>query len=82
MTLEKLRARRETLKSQLSALDQRIAKTERFAAEAEQRELVKIIQQRGIKPAALRALLDEPAAAAGLEPAVDSQSQTQKAEAI
>lgn len=65
MNLDKLKQQRETLKTRLAAVDAKIAKAERAAREAEQRELVKLIQSRGITAAQLSQLLDTPAGVAG-----------------
>lgn len=59
MNLEKLRAQRENLKSKLSEVDAKIGKVEREAREREARELVKLIQSRGITAAQLSAMLGE-----------------------
>jgi len=55
--IAKLRAKREILKNQIAAIDARIAKIEREQREHEQREIVKLIQSRGITAAQLAALL-------------------------
>jgi uncharacterized protein YlxW (UPF0749 family) len=58
MNLEKLKARREKLAAQIKQIDAELAKAERAQREAEQRELVKLIQSRGITTARLAAILD------------------------
>lgn len=58
MNLEKLKTRREKLVSQLKEIDAAISKAERAAREQEQRELVKLIQSRGITVAQLSQLLN------------------------
>ena len=55
--IAKLRAKRESLKTQIAQIDARIAKIEREQREHEQREIVKLIQSRGITAAQLAALL-------------------------
>lgn len=55
--ISKLRARRETLKNKLAALDARIIKIEREQQEAEHRELLKIIKSRGLTVAQLQQML-------------------------
>lgn len=58
MNIEKLKQQRESIKAKLSAIDAKIAKAERAARDAEQRELVKLIQSRGISVARLSQMLD------------------------
>lgn len=58
MNIEKLKSRREKLVSQIKQIDAQLAKAERAQREAEQRELVKLIQSRGISVARLSAILD------------------------
>lgn len=65
MSIEKLKTRREKLVSQIKQIDAQIAKAERAARAAEQRELVKLIQARGISVARLSQLLDTTSAAPG-----------------
>lgn len=57
MNIDKLKSQRETLKTKLAEIDARIAKAERAARDAEQRELVKLIQSRGISVARLSQIL-------------------------
>lgn len=64
MNLDKLKQQREAIKTKLAGIDAKIAKAERAAREAEQRELVKLIQSRGISVARLSQMLD---AAPGVE---------------
>lgn len=64
MNLDKLKQQREAIKTKLAEIDAKIAKAERAAREAEQRELVKLIQSRGISVARLSQMLD---AAPGVE---------------
>lgn len=64
MNTDKLKSRREKLASQIKLIDAQIAKAERSAREAEQREIVKLIQSRGISVARLSQMLD---AAPGVE---------------
>lgn len=65
MSIEKLKTRREKLVSQVKQIDAQIAKLERAARDAEQRELVKLIQSRGISVARLSQILDASSAAPG-----------------
>lgn len=65
MSIEKLKTRREKLVSQIKQIDAQLAKAERAAREAEQRELVKLIQSRGISVARLAQILDATSAAPG-----------------
>lgn len=58
MNIEKLKTRRETLVAQIKQIDAQIAKAERAAREQEQRELVKLIQSRGLTVAQLSQLLN------------------------
>lgn len=64
MNIDKLKQRREKLAAQIKRIDAALAKAERAAREAEQRELVKLIQARGVSLARLSQLLD---AAPGVE---------------
>lgn len=57
MNLDKLKQRREKLASQIKLIDAQLAKAERAQREAEQRDLVKLIQSRGISAAQLSQLL-------------------------
>lgn len=57
MNTDKLKSRREKLASQIKLIDARIAKAERAARDAEQRELVKLIQSRGISVSRLSQIL-------------------------
>lgn len=65
MNIEKLKARREKLFSQIKEIDSQLAKAERAAREAEQRELIKLIQARGISAAQLSKILDATPRVAG-----------------
>lgn len=65
MDISKLKTRREKLTSQIKQIDAEIAKIERAAREREQRELVKLIQSRGISVARLSQILDTNSAAPG-----------------
>ena len=58
MNIVKLKTRREKLIQQVKQIDSQLAKAERAQREAEQRELVKLIQSRGITTARLAAILD------------------------
>lgn len=58
MNIDKLKTRRETLVAQIKQIDAQIAKAERAAREQEQRELVKLIQSRGLTVAQLSQLLN------------------------
>lgn len=58
MDIAKLKQRREKLMSAVKQIDARISKLEREQREAEQRELVRLIQSRGITPAQLSQILD------------------------
>ncbi|MEW6133096.1 MAG: DUF4315 family protein [Pseudomonadota bacterium] len=58
MKIDKLKAQREKLKAQFAEVDAKIAKAEKAAREAEQRELVRLIQSRGITAAQLSQFLD------------------------
>lgn len=57
MNIDKLKTRREKLTQQIKQIDAQLAKAERAQREAEQRELVKLIQARGISVAQLSQLL-------------------------
>lgn len=63
MSIEKLKTRREKLAAQIKQIDAQITKIERVARESEQRELVKLIQSRGISAAQLSQFLAAPGAA-------------------
>lgn len=65
MDITKLKTRREKLVSQIKEIDGQIAKFERAQREAEQRELVKLIQARGISAAQLSKILDATPGVAG-----------------
>lgn len=65
MDITKLKTRREKLVAQIKEIDSQIAKVERAAREAEQRELIKLIQARGISAAQLSKILDATPGAAG-----------------
>lgn len=58
MNIDKLKTRREKLTQQIKQIDAQLAKAERAQREAEQRELIKLIQSRGITTARLAAILD------------------------
>lgn len=58
MSIEKLKTRREKLTQQIKQIDAQITKIERAARESEQRELVKLIQSRGVSVARLSQILD------------------------
>lgn len=58
MNLDKLKQRREKLVSQIKQIDAHLAQIERVARESEQREIVKLIQSRGISVARLSQILD------------------------
>lgn len=58
MTIDKLKQQRESLKSRLAAIDTKIAKMARSQREAEQREILRLIQQSGITVARLSQMLD------------------------
>lgn len=61
MSIEKLKTRREKLAAQIKQIDAQLAKAERAARESEQRELVKLIQSRGLTAAQIsRLLVDAP----------------------
>ena len=62
MNLDKLKAQRETLKTKLAAIGAKIAKTEREFRERDARELVHLIQSRGLTAAQVSQLLDKPEA--------------------
>jgi hypothetical protein len=57
MKLDDLKAKREKLAARLKALDAKIAHAEKQAREQEQREILKLLQSRGITAAQLAALL-------------------------
>lgn len=65
MSIEKLKTRREKLTHQIKQIDAQLAKAERAQREAEQRELIKMIQSRGITVARLSQILDTTNPAAG-----------------
>ncbi|MDA8256592.1 MAG: hypothetical protein M0Z99_13300 [Betaproteobacteria bacterium] len=58
MTLEKLKQQRENLKTRLTAIDAKIAKAEREAKEREARNLVKLIQSRGLTAVQVQAMIE------------------------
>lgn len=58
MTLEQLKAKREALKNRLVALDSKIAKFGQAEREREQRDLLKLIQSRGLNAKQLSQILD------------------------
>jgi hypothetical protein len=58
MKIDELKAKREKLIARLKALDAEIARAERAAREAEQREMLKLLQSRGITAAQLAELLN------------------------
>jgi len=58
MKLEQLKQKREKLVARLKALDEQIARAERIAREQEQREMLRLLQSRGITVAQLAELLD------------------------
>lgn len=62
---EKLKTRREKLVAQVKQIDANLAKIERAGRDAEQRELVKLIQSRGISVARLSQILDASSAVPG-----------------
>lgn len=57
MNLDKLKQQRETLKTKLAAVEAKIAKAEREFRERDARELVKLIQSRGLSAAQISQLL-------------------------
>jgi hypothetical protein len=57
MKLEVLKQKREKLAARLKALDAEIAHAEKQAREQEQREMLKLLQSRGITAAQLSELL-------------------------
>lgn len=59
MNLGKLKAQRETLKTRLATIDAKIAKAEREFRERDARELVRLIQSRGLTAAQVSQLLDK-----------------------
>lgn len=58
MNTDKLKTRREKLIAQIKQIDAQLAKAERAARDAEQRELVRLIHARGISVARLSQILD------------------------
>ncbi len=64
-TIEKLKTQREKLVAQVKHIDVQMAWFVRATREAEQRELVKLIQSRGISVARLSQILDATSAAPG-----------------
>lgn len=65
MNLDKLKQRREKLASQIKEIDAQLAKIERAEREREQRDLVKLIQSRGLTVAQISRMLDASGEAAG-----------------
>jgi hypothetical protein len=59
MKLDELKHKREKLTARLKALDAEIARAERAQREAEQREILKLLQSRGITAAQLSSILDK-----------------------
>lgn len=57
MSIEKLKEQREVLKTKLAAVDAKIVKIERETKEREARELVKLIQSRGLNAKQIEQLL-------------------------
>jgi hypothetical protein len=58
MKIDDLKAKREKLTARLKALDAQIAHAERAAREQEQREMLKLLQSRGVTAAQLSELLN------------------------
>jgi predicted transcriptional regulator len=58
MKIDELKQKREKLAARLKALDAQIAHAERAAREQEQREMLKLLQSRGITAAQLSELLN------------------------
>jgi predicted phage gp36 major capsid-like protein len=58
MKLDELRQKRDKLTARLKALDAEIARAERAQREQEQREILKLIQARGLTAAQLEKLLN------------------------
>jgi predicted transcriptional regulator len=59
MKIDELRQKREKLTARLKQLDAQIAHAERAAREQEQREMLKLLQSRGITAAQLSSILDK-----------------------
>lgn len=59
MNIDKLKQRREKLVAQIKQIDAQLAKSERAARDAEQREIVKLIQSRGLTAAQIARFLDK-----------------------
>lgn len=55
--IAKLKARREALKAQIAKIDARIAKIEKAEAEAQAREVLRVIRQHGLTAEQVEALL-------------------------
>jgi hypothetical protein len=58
MKLDELKMKREKLTARLKAIDAEIARAERAAREQEQREMLRLLQSRGITAAQLSELLN------------------------
>jgi flagellar biosynthesis/type III secretory pathway chaperone len=58
MKLESLKEKRQKLVARLKAIDEQIARAERAAREQEQREMLRLLQSRGITAAQLAELLN------------------------
>jgi hypothetical protein len=58
MKIDELKSKREKLAARLKALDAQIAHAERAAREQEQREMLKLLQSRGITAAQLEKLIN------------------------
>jgi peptidoglycan hydrolase CwlO-like protein len=74
MKIEELKKKREKIAERLKSLNAQIAKIERAEREQEQREILRMIQSRGITAAQLNELLNSKSTAERLVDLLDSHS--------
>jgi hypothetical protein len=76
MKIEQLKKKREKIVERLKAINAQIAKIERAEREKEQREILRLIQSRGITAAQLNELLSSKSTAERLVDLLDSNSSS------